>query len=70
LLKKILSSPLFITMGKASYTFYLIHVGFFYMLIHDHFTTNYAFIFLGLNLIALLLWYFVEEPANKAIRKL
>ncbi len=70
LLKKILSSPLFITMGKASYTFYLIHVGFFYMLIHDHFTTNYVLIFLGLNLIALLLWYFVEEPANKVIRKL
>lgn len=70
LIKKILSSPLFITLGKSSYTFYLIHVGVFYMLIHDHLTTNYAVIFLGLNLIALLLWYFVEEPANKAIRKI
>jgi peptidoglycan/LPS O-acetylase OafA/YrhL len=70
MIKKILSSGLFIAMGKASYTFYLIHVGVFYTLIHDHFTTNYLVIFLGLNLIAMSLWHFVEEPANKAIRNL
>ena len=70
MIKKILSSRLFMTMGKASYTFYLIHVGVFYMLLHDHLTTNYVVIFLGLNLIALLLWHFVEEPSNKAIRNL
>ena len=70
IIKKILSSRLFTTMGKASYTFYLIHVGVFYMLLRDHLTTNYAVIFLGLNLVVLLLWHFVEEPSNNAIREL
>lgn len=70
MIKKLLSSRLLTMMGKASYTFYLIHVGVFYMLLHDHVTTNYLVIFLGLNFVALVLWYFVEEPANKAIREL
>lgn len=70
MIKKLLSSRLLTMMGKASYTFYLIHVGVFYMLLYDHATTNYLVIFFGLNFIALVLWYFVEEPANKAIREL
>jgi peptidoglycan/LPS O-acetylase OafA/YrhL len=69
LARKILSSPLFILLGRSSYTFYLIHVGFFYAFIHQNVTQNYLLVFLALNILAISLWHWVEEPANRAIKK-
>ncbi len=69
LLNKVLSSTLFVTLGKASYTFYLIHVGIFYSLINSYLPNDYLLTFLLLNLISLGLWWTVEEPLNKLIRK-
>ena len=70
IVKKLLSSPLLVMLGKASYTFYLIHAGVFYLFINQHVTQNYVLVFLSLNFIAIILWRFVEEPLNKAIRNL
>lgn len=68
-LRIILSSPPMVMLGKASYTFYLIHIGVFYTLINGYFPNNYVLTFLLLNLIALALWYTLEEPINRLIRK-
>lgn len=70
LVKKILGSTFFVTLGKASYTFYLIHVGIIYALLKTYFSLNFFFTFLFLNVIALGLWYTLEEPLNKLIRRL
>lgn len=68
--RNILSSSFLVMLGKVSYTFYLIQIGFFYVLIRQHISENYALIFLCLNFIAIALWYLVENPLNKAIRRL
>ena len=70
LLKSILGSNLFITLGKASYTFYLIHVGLFYNLVNSYFPNDFLLTFLALNLISLALWFTLEEPLNRMIRSL
>jgi len=65
-----LGSEIFVTLGKASYTFYLIHVGVFYGLINHFLPNDYLLTFLLLNLISLGLWYILEEPLNRHIRRL
>ncbi len=64
---KILSSKLFVLLGKSSYIFYLIHIGIFAAFMHK-FTTNYIAIFIVLNIISILLFKFMEEPINNFIR--
>lgn len=68
ILKKILSSNIFVLLGKSSYTFYLIHVGIFYQFIETRISDNYLILFLLLNIISLALWRLVEEPLNQWIR--
>ncbi len=70
LLKKILSSPVFITLGKTSYTFYLIQVGVIYSLLNYFLKGNFLLTFMFINLISLALWYALEEPMNRWIRTL
>lgn len=69
LLKKLLSSDIFVILGKSSYTFYLIHIGIFYSFLSVHLTTNFILLFILLNLLALILWYFVEEPLHQWLKK-
>ena len=69
-IRLVLNSSVLVLLGKSSYTFYLIHIGFPYLLINQYVTTNYAFVFLILNIIAIGLWYFVEDPLNVSIRKI
>lgn len=68
IVSKILSSKLFVLLGKSSYTFYLIHIGIFVSAFHQ-FTENYWIIFAGLILISLVLFTYVEDPLNRWIRK-
>ena len=70
IIKSILGSNLFVTLGKASYTFYLIHVGICYNFLNSYFANDFLLTFLILNLISLLLWYALEEPINRLIRSL
>lgn len=68
-IKRFLSSPLMIILGKSSYIFYLIHKGFFPVFINDYITDNKLMIFILLNIVSIVLFHYIEEPLNKFIRK-
>lgn len=68
-ISKILSSRLFVLLGKSSYAFYLIHMGYFVALI-KLFTDNYMVIFLFVNIAAILLYFFAEEPIRRYLLRL
>ncbi|WP_432671472.1 acyltransferase family protein [Flavobacterium sp. SM2513] len=68
ILSNVLRSDLFVLLGKSSYVFYLIHIGF----IRNGLTTissNYIFLFLSLNVIAVILFLFIEKPLNHYFRR-
>jgi peptidoglycan/LPS O-acetylase OafA/YrhL len=69
ILHKLFSSDFFILLGKSSYVFYLIHIGFFRTFVLS-FSTNYIFVFLSLNVIAIMLYLYVEKPLNRFFRKI
>ncbi len=64
---KMLSTPLFILLGKSSYMFYLIHIGVF-VLLFEKIISNSFLLFLLLNLAAILLYFFLEKPLNDYFR--
>ena len=66
---KVLGSNFFILLGKSSYVFYLIHIGFFRTFLNT-ISTNYFFIFLSLNVIAIALYFYVEKPLNSYFRRI
>ena len=66
---KVLGSDFFILLGKSSYVFYLIHIGFFRTFLNT-ISTNYFFVFLSLNVIAITLYYYVEKPLNDYFRSI
>lgn len=68
IISKILQSRLCVFIGKSSYVFYLIHIGFLATLLKG-FISNSWLLFLILNLVAMLLFKYVEEPLNTLIRK-
>ncbi len=67
-LKRVLSTPISQLLGKASYAFYLIHLGFIANFLYSQNITGLSF-FLALNVIAIALFKFVEEPLNHWLRK-
>ncbi|WP_428231686.1 acyltransferase family protein [Flavobacterium sp.] len=67
-LAKILSTPLFVLLGKSSYTFYLIHVGVFVTLVNK-ISANFVFEFIVLNLVSIFLYLYVETPLNDRFRE-
>ena len=68
LLSKLLSSKIMVILGKSSYVFYLIHIGFFRLVLNE-ISTNYIFLFISLNSIAVVLYFYVEKPLNHYFRK-
>lgn len=58
-----------IYLGKSSYIFYLIHLGFISLIIFEYVTENKILIFILLNIISLLLFKYIEEPLNHYIRR-
>jgi peptidoglycan/LPS O-acetylase OafA/YrhL len=68
LISKILESKLFQILGKSSYVFYLIHMGIFINILNK-ISENYIFHFLSLNIIAVLMYKFIEAPLNYFLRK-
>lgn len=65
---KLLKSNTFILLGKSSYVFYLIHIGF----IRNALTalsSNDLFVFLSLNGIAIALYLYIEKPLNNYFRR-
>ena len=67
--QKILSTKTMVLLGKASYIFYLIHKGFLPVWINENITDNKFLIFVIINLIAILLFKYIEEPLNLYIRR-
>ncbi len=69
-ISKALSSNFAIFLGKSSYALYLIHAGIIIALITQFITQNKLFLILISYVLSFMLWYLLEEPANKFIRKL
>lgn len=66
---QLLSSNVFQLLGKASYAFYLIHVGFLSKFVEHYVSTNEFIVFIIINLISIVLFRFIEEPLNLYFRK-
>ncbi|MBC8097080.1 MAG: acyltransferase [Akkermansiaceae bacterium] len=73
LVRNILGSRLVSFLGKASYAFYLIHMGVIQTFISQHTPgqglTHYFLVFLGVNLVAVGLYFLFELPLNKWMRR-
>ena len=67
--QSLLSSSFFQLLGKSSYSFFLIHAGIYYEFLYFKLSKNNLLIFLVLNILALGLYRFVEEPLNQLIRR-
>jgi peptidoglycan/LPS O-acetylase OafA/YrhL len=67
IISQLLSSEPLQVLGKGSYAFYLIHLGFIAKALQA-IGGNHVFFFLLLNITAIALYYFVEKPLNKLIR--
>lgn len=68
-IQRILESSIFVLLGKSSYVFYLIHKGFIPVFINDYIIDNKLILFILLNIISIILFKYLEEPANLWIRK-
>lgn len=69
LLSRIFSSKVGDLLGKASYAFYLVHVGFIEKGLHHYVTHNVLVLFVLLNLVSIALYLWVEEPLNLRVKK-
>lgn len=69
IIQKILSSRIFVLLGKSSYIFYLIHKGFIPIFMSDYITDNKLIIFILLNILSVLMFTYLEEPLNHLLRK-
>ena len=67
-ISKILSLTIMILLDKSSYVFYLIHKGFIPIFIDEYIWDNKLFLFIILNLISIILFKYIEEPANHWIK--
>jgi peptidoglycan/LPS O-acetylase OafA/YrhL len=69
LIGQLLSSNVFQLLGKASYAFYLIHLGFLSKFVENYLSTNEFIVFIIINLISIVLFRFIEEPLNLYFRR-
>ena len=66
-LRWLLETPVFTLLGRASYAFYLIHMGVLSQFLRFHVTSNVLALFLLTNLMAIGLYKGVEEPLQRWI---
>jgi peptidoglycan/LPS O-acetylase OafA/YrhL len=69
MLSRVLASKPFEAMGKASYAFYLIHLGILSQFLQLHVTQNVWLCFIITNLVALGLYQWVERPLYRLLAK-
>ena len=67
-LRRLLSSRPLQVLGKSSYLFYLIHMGFIQELVAHHITGHLLGQFVVLNVLAIGLYYGLEEPLHRLLR--
>jgi peptidoglycan/LPS O-acetylase OafA/YrhL len=70
IIKTFLASKIMVLLGKASYIFYLIHMGVFKILISGHISDNFLAKFILLNVLSILMFMLIENPLNKKIRRI
>jgi peptidoglycan/LPS O-acetylase OafA/YrhL len=63
----ILSARFFNVLGKSSYAFYLIHIGIIQQFVQAEITANPVVLFVILNVIAIGLYYLIEDPLRRLI---
>jgi peptidoglycan/LPS O-acetylase OafA/YrhL len=63
-LSRLLSTRLFIVLGKSSYVFYLIHLWV------AQFNANFMFVFIVSSVLSLLIYKFVEDPLHKWMKRI
>ncbi len=68
-IQRFLASKYMVVLGKSSYIFYLIHKGFIPVFINDYVIENKFILFIILNLLSVIMFYTLEEPINRYIRK-
>lgn len=68
-IQRFLASKHMVVLGKSSYIFYLIHKGFIPVFINDYVIENKFILFIILNLLSVIMFYTLEEPINRYIRK-
>ena len=68
IISNFLSNKVVVVLGKSSYIFYLIHIGVF-MMILSKISHSQFFLFISLNIIAIFLYKFIEQPVNIFFRK-
>lgn len=67
-LSRVFASPTVELLGKASYAFYLVHVGFVEIGLYHYVTHNVLLLFVLLNLVSIGLYLWVEEPLNRKVK--
>lgn len=65
----LLSSKVFTLLGKSSYAFYLVHLGWFAEIFYFNVSKNPLIYFIYLNVLAIALYKFFEHPLNKFIKR-
>lgn len=68
-IRKILNNKILVLLGKSSYVFYLIHLGPFYNFFYYNISQNKILIFIFLNVLSIVIFYYLEEPINNYIRR-
>jgi peptidoglycan/LPS O-acetylase OafA/YrhL len=69
LIQRFLGSRPMVFFGKASYVFYLIHVGVIQFILEHAVSSNMFIIFIIMNLLAAAIYLSIEEPMRKLIRQ-
>ena len=69
LVSRLFSSSFFQLLGKSSYVFYLIHVGFIEKILSHYVNHNLFFLFILLNIISIGIYLGIEEPLNSRTKQ-
>lgn len=68
MLRWLLKTRVFDLLGKASFAFYLVHIGIANTFLLNYLTQSVWLRFMLLNILAIVLYHYVEEPLNKLLR--
>jgi peptidoglycan/LPS O-acetylase OafA/YrhL len=70
LIRRILESGPMVLLGKSSYVFYLIHVGFLFPLLYGWLGQKLQWVYIAMQLISILTYLVIEKPFNRLIRRI
>ena len=70
IIERLLSSRLFILLGKSSYAFYLISAGFIAFTVEKYITGNLFVLLVILLLISIILYFFIERISRELLLKI